>query len=148
MRLNRRKFLVTSGANLVASRAPLLPFAGHEAGKSKAQWIWYPGQLAAYRHSRRVRLAMTRCAYVGYPANFRQPVTETYFRKKGTAARDIPLRWTGPVARIRTLLGGRGGDVTSRQGALRARESGIEVQIDFAQSLPCLLRSDEHTSEL
>jgi hypothetical protein len=62
-----------------------------------------------------------------------------YFRKSGTAARDIPLRWAAPVGRVRTLLGGHGGDITSRQGVLRAGQSGIEVHIDFAQSLPCLL---------
>jgi hypothetical protein len=146
MRLNRRKFLIASSAGLAASHASVSAFTGEEHQEWKAQWIWYPGQLAAYRHSRRIRLAMTRCAYVGYPANFRQPVTETYFRKSGTATREISLRWAGPVARIRTMFGGRGGDVTSREGALRAQESGIEVQIDFAQSLPCLLLEGEEFS--
>src|SRR5580765_4071140 len=145
MRLNRRKFLIAS-AGLAASHASVSASTGEEHQEWKAQWIWYPGQLAAYRHSRRIRLAMTRCAYVGYPANFRQPVTETYFRKSGTATREISLRWAGPVARIRTMFGGRGGDVTSREGALRAQESGIEVQIDFAQSLPCLLLEGEEFS--
>jgi hypothetical protein len=146
MRLNRRKFLIASSAGLAASHASISAFRGEEHQEWKAQWIWYPGQLAAYRHSRRIRLAMTRCAYVGYPANFRQPVTETYFRKRGTATREISLRWAGPVARIRTSLGGRGGDVTRREGVLRAQESGIEVQIDFAQSLPCLLLEGEEFS--
>lgn len=146
MPLNRRKFLVVGGAGLATSPVVDSLFAIDQPRSSKAQWIWYPGQLAAYRHSRRIRLSMTRCAYVGYPANFRQPVTETYFRKSGTAIRDIKLRWTGPVARIRTLLGGRGGDVTSREGVLRTGESGIEVQIDFAQSLPCLLLEGDEFS--
>jgi hypothetical protein len=110
-----------------------------DARKWNAQWIWYPGQLAAYRHSRRVRLAIERCTNVGYPGNFRQPLTEVYFRRAGTAERDIPLRWAAPIGRVRMVIGGRGGDITSRQGVLRKGESGIEVQIDFAQSLPCLL---------
>src|SRR5262249_42965478 len=77
MPLNRRKFLTNSSAALAASGVAF-PTFGSQLGKNwNAQWIWYPGQLAAYLHSRRIRLAMTRCAYVGYPANFRQPVSET-----------------------------------------------------------------------
>jgi alpha-L-rhamnosidase len=138
-KLPRRKFLLVSGATLAAAQLTAALRASATTADWSAQWIWYPGQLAAYRHSRRVRLAVTRCAYVGYPANFRQPVTETWFRKFGVADRDIPLRWTGPVARIRTTIGGRGGDITNRRGVLRAGQSNLEVQLDFAQSLPCLL---------
>jgi hypothetical protein len=82
---------------------------------------------------------MERCTNVGYPGNFRQPITEVYFRKMGTAERDISLRWTAPISRVRTTIGGRAADVTSRSGLLRKGEPGIQVQIDFAQSLPCLL---------
>ena len=151
MRTSRREFLALSGASIVAAQIPEngLEEAKHgelpttatvnPANEWNAQWIWYPGQLAAYRHSRRIRLALSRCSFVGYPANFRQPLTEVYFRKSGTADRDIPRRWAGPVARIRTTIGGRGGDMTTRQGVLRAGESNIEVQIDFSQGLPCLL---------
>ncbi len=138
MNANRREFLLVSGASVVAAQ---LHSATPESQVQqwKAQWIWYPGQLAAYRHLRRVRLAMNRCHYVGYPANFRQPVTEAYFRKSGTADRDISLRWAAPVGRVRVIIGGRGGDITSRQGVIHTGESVIAVQIDFAQSLPCLL---------
>ena len=62
---------------------------------------------------------MQRCTMVGYPANFRQPLTEAYFRTSGTATRDIPLRWTGPIGRIRVSAGGAGGDITSRSRVLR-----------------------------
>ncbi len=136
--VDRREFLLLAGSTLAAAHLSASTATG--AGSNwNAEWIWYPGQLAAYRHSRRVRLAMNRCTYVGYPANFRQPETEVYFRKSGTAGRDIPLRWAAPVGRVRTLISGRGGDVTTRRGVLRAGESGIQAQIDFAQSLPCLL---------
>ena len=117
-----------------------------EAKEWNAQWIWYPGQLAAFRHLRRVRLAVSRCAFIGYPANFRQPLTQAYFRKSGTTRRDVNLRWSGPVGRIRTTIGGRGGDITTRQAVLHAGQSGIEVQIDFAESLPCFLLEGEEFS--
>lgn len=149
--IGRRDFIVLGGASALASQLlgenPAAPNATQAAGSVperraqdwNAQWIWYPGQLAAYRHSRRVRLAMQRCRYIGYPANFRQPQTEVYLRNSASAGRDIALRWATPVARVRTTIGGRGGDITIRDGVMRQGESGIEVQIDFAQSLPCLL---------
>jgi hypothetical protein len=76
---------------------------------------------------------------VGYPANFRQPQTEAWFRKHGTALEDTPLRWAGPVGRIRVTVAGPGRDITARRALLSKGESGIEAQIDFAESLPCLL---------
>jgi alpha-L-rhamnosidase len=139
MTFDRREFLFLSGASFAAARLLGIGVTNQGVKQWNAQWIWYPGQLAAYRHSRRIRLAMERCSNVGYPANFRQPITQAYFRKTGTAERDVTLRWSGPVGRIRTLIGGRTGDITARQGVLRSGQSGIEVQIDFAQSLPCFL---------
>ncbi|MGA3263013.1 MAG: alpha-L-rhamnosidase C-terminal domain-containing protein [Terracidiphilus sp.] len=127
-----------SAATLATSQIPGMP--AHDSVEDwGAQWIWYPGQLAAYRHSRRIRLAMERCTNVGYPGNFRQPKTEAYFRKTGVASQDIPLRWVAPISRVRTTIGGRARDITARSDVLRRGDSGIEVQIDFAQSLPCLL---------
>jgi len=141
--IDRRAFLALSSAAAAANpQLPSSPPAAEPppADKDwKAHWIWYPGQLAAWRHARRMRLAMQRCTMVGYPANYRQRLAEARFRKIGTAARDIPLRWAGPISRIRVTLGGRGGDITRRSGTLRAGQSAIEVQIDFADALPCLL---------
>ena len=152
MGIDRRNFLALGGAGILGSQlSNRHPASAQSLGaaesaataqgpaKWNAQWIWYPGQLAAYRHSRRVRLAMERCQFVGYPANFRQPQTEVYFRRSGTADRDLHLRWAAPVARVRTAIAGRGGDVTRREAGMRKGESGIEVHIDFSQSLPCLL---------
>lgn len=138
MRVDRREFLLCSGAGAAAVQAPAAQTA-EAAPEWKARWIWYPGQLAAWRHARRMKLAMQRCTMVGYPANYRQRLAEAYFRKEGTAAADTPLRWAGPLGRIRVAAGGRGGDITSRHGVLRAGLSGIQVQIDFADGLPCFL---------
>jgi hypothetical protein len=147
MRFDRREFLFFSGMGLATAQLFGKGLISDHATEWKAQWIWYPGQLAAYRHSRRIRLAAERCSNVGYPANFRQPLTEVYFRKSGIAERDVQLRWATPIGRVRTIIGGRGGDITRRHAVLRKGESGIEVQIDFAQSLPCLLlEGDEFSS--
>ncbi|SEJ91357.1 alpha-L-rhamnosidase [Sphingobium sp. AP50] len=93
-----------------------------------------------------MKLAMERCTNVGYPANFRQPQTEAYFRKIGTANRDLQLRWTGPVARIRVNVGGQTGDVTGRRGTLASGKADIIVHIDFSQTMPCFFLAGEQFS--
>jgi len=138
MKVDRREFLRLSTATLAASPVSV-SLAQGPANTWNAQWIWYPGQLAATRHARRVQLAMERCTSVGYPGNFRQPQPEAWFRKTGVASQDTPLRWAAPISRVRTIIGGRTRDVTLRSDVLRGGESDIAVQIDFAQSLPCLL---------
>ncbi len=145
MRIDRREFLFLNTAAAAVAQVPSSPSAVG-ATEWKAKWICYPGQLAAWRHARRMRLSMQRCAMVGYPANYRQRLSEAYFRKSGKAGRDILLRWTGPIGRIRVTAGGVGGDITRRTAVLPAGGSGIEVQIDFAGGLPCLLLEGEEFS--
>jgi hypothetical protein len=60
MEANRREFLFVSGTSAAAAQLRSTTPASNTK-EWNAQWIWYPGQLAAYRHSRRVRLAMNRC---------------------------------------------------------------------------------------
>jgi hypothetical protein len=140
MNMDRREFLKIGTAAVATMQLRALG-EGDQEKEWNAQWIWYPGQLAAYRHARRrrIHLAVQRCRNVGYPANFRQPRTEAWFRKRGRAPEDIPLRWAAPVARVRTIVAGHGGDITLRRAVLRKGEADIEVQIDFAESLPCLM---------
>jgi hypothetical protein len=138
MKIDRREFLRLSTATLTVN--PVSGLLAQDVAKTwNAQWIWYPGQLAAYRQARRIQLAMERCTSVGYPGNFRQPQPEAWFRKAGVALQDTPLRWVAPISRVRTIIGGRTRDVTARSDILRSGERDIEVQIDFAQSLPCFL---------
>ena len=44
------------------------------------QYIWYPGQLAAYGQKYQRLLSAQRCVNVGYPGRFNQPVEESWFR--------------------------------------------------------------------
>lgn len=136
----RRALLKSAGATLLAPSMSIAAPAPQPVAKSslRARWIWYPGQLAAYRHSRLVRLATERCVHVGYPANFRQPVPAAYFRRRGKAPDNIAARWAAPVGRVRVWLGATGLDITLRAGTFKAGSNDITVQIDFAQSLPCL----------
>jgi hypothetical protein len=144
MKLQRRQFLLFGGACAslpwrISGDARAWAAAPDGSPEGGARWIWFPGQLAAHRHARRMHRAMRRCTNVGYPANFRQPLTQTWFRTPGTVSRDTTLRWAGPIGRIRVSIGGRGGDITRRSRTVRAGQSGLEVQIDFAEGLPCLL---------
>lgn len=142
----RRALLKSAGAALLAPAASAAAVGAAEAaGLATAapstlcgRWIWYPGQLAAYRHARLVRLATVRCVHVGYPANFRQPVPAAYFRKRGKAPQNIAVHWTAPVGRTRVWLGAAAFNITDRQATFKAGASDITVHIDFAQSLPCL----------
>lgn len=139
-KVGRRALLKSVGATLLAPAMSTPVRAAQLATQTslRARWIWYPGQLAAYRHSRLVRQATERCVHVGYPANFRQPVPAAYFRRKGKAPGDIAANWAAPVGRVRVWLGATGFDITLRAGTFKAGSSDITVQIDFAQSLPCL----------
>lgn len=145
IRIGRRSLLKSASAVFVAPMVAnkVLATPAPSVALQPGRWIWYPGQLAAYRHARLIRLSVERCTNVGYPANFRQPQATAYFRKQGTARRDTPVIWAGPIGRIRVQLGGVGFDITKHQGAIKAGLSDIFVQIDFAQSLPCLLLEAE-----
>jgi len=138
--LNRRHFLALSSASiLAASLNPAMAESPASESLWQGRWIFYPGQLAAWRHLRRMKLATTRCTGIGYPANYRQPISVAWFRCKGSVAEETPIRWAAPIGRIRLTHGGRSGDITKRSATMRAGEEGIEVQIDFAQSLPAIL---------
>jgi hypothetical protein len=146
--VDRREFLALCAATSIAGRsgwAAELKRAAADDDRT-AQWIWYPGQLAAHRQARRVLRSMERCAKVGYPGNFRQPLPFAAFRMKRSAARDIAVRWSASPGRVRTLLGGVGADVTLRSGIFRSGHQNIEVQIDFALGLPCLWLDGEEFS--
>lgn len=45
------------------------------------QYIWYPGQLAAYLQRQQLQRSKERCVNVGYPGKFTQPAPATWFRK-------------------------------------------------------------------
>lgn len=135
----RRTLLKSAGAALLAPAAGVAaPAATPAQSALLGRWIWYPGQLAAYRQARLVHLATQRCVHVGYPANFRQPVPTTYFRKRGKTAANIAVQWAVPVGRTRVWLGATAFNITDRSATFKAGASDITVQIDFARSLPCL----------
>ncbi len=63
---------------LLDPRCRQLP--GAKVDSWPAHWIWYPGQLTAHLHAKTLQASMARCAQVGYPSSFRQPLSFAYFR--------------------------------------------------------------------
>lgn len=112
MDMARRDALKATGATVRIVSPRVVHGAVPIAALTDRCWISYPGQLAAWRHLRRVKHAVERRTKVGYPANFRQPLTQAYFRKAGNAERDMSLRWFSPVARVRVVTRKRSGDIT------------------------------------
>jgi len=110
-----------------------------EARGWPARWIWFPGQLAAWRHAACVRASMERCVDVGYPGSFRQAETFAYFRRRTLLAAETRIRWSVPSGRTRLILNGETADITLRQAALPAGATEIVAVVDFTDSLPCLI---------
>ena len=112
----------------------------------QAQWIWYPGQLAAHLQAKGLHAAMRRCTSVGYPGSFRQPLSHVYLRTQAMLEQSQTLRWAGPVWRIRLLVNGREADITSRSQTVEAGPIELVVLIDFSETLPCLLLEGDRLS--
>ncbi len=45
-------------------------------------YMWYPGQLAAYRQAKQKEMSEARCVNVGYPGNFNPICKVAYFKSK------------------------------------------------------------------
>jgi hypothetical protein len=113
--------------------------AVHPGPSWPARWIWYPGQLAAYRHAAGVRASMERCVDVGYPGFFRQTEAIACFRRRAVLLSDTAIRWSAPSGRVRLILNGETADITLRKAVLRAGANEIVAVVDFTASLPCFL---------
>lgn len=105
----------------------------------KAAWIWYPGQLTAHLQTRLVQQALERCTNVGYPGRYRQAERFAYFRKRAALPANSTIRWAGPGGRVRLLINGEGSDVTRRDAELKKGEVELVCEVDFSESLPCLI---------
>ena len=56
-------------------------------------YIWYPGQLAAYRQQWLRAQSRERCVNVGYPGKFNPTAQQTMFRKTVKLNADLQLQW-------------------------------------------------------
>ena len=52
------------------------------AAVAQAQYIWYPGNLAAHLQEVQKKACKARCVNVDYPGNFMQPSDTTWFRQR------------------------------------------------------------------
>jgi len=111
------------------------------SGQSKwdALWMWYPGQYTAALNARAVQLSLKKGSNIGYPGNFTQLQTYAYFRAKANPAEKASIRWEGPSGRTALLVDNKGTLLSQRELTLQAGPSDIEVKVDFASGLPCLM---------
>ncbi len=116
-------------------------------GNWNATWMWYPGQKTAHINARRMADAVERCRHIGYPGNFCQPIYFAWFRKKLKVEAESGIRWTGPTGRLRFIVDGIEGDITNRTDYIDAGMHLIELQVDFSQSLPCIMIEGAGLSE-
>lgn len=56
-------------------------------------WLWYPGQLAAYKQAEQKALSKARCVNVDYPGRFLGPSQTCYFKASMTLAQAKKLKY-------------------------------------------------------
>lgn len=62
----------------------------------QGSWMWYPGQLAAFRQAKQKAMSEARCVNVGYPGKYFEPQTVCWFRAKtNKKADDLHLKASG-----------------------------------------------------
>lgn len=71
--------------------------------KEVETWLWYPGQLAAYRQAKQKAMSEARCVNVDYPGKFNPKSNVAYFKSKkdGKVMRveepvNMPALWGNP----------------------------------------------------
>lgn len=137
MNMDRRTFLKVGAA--AAATMQLRGLGEGDRDKEwNAQWIWYPGQLAAYRHARRIHLAVQRCTNVGY-GKFSAATHGSLVSK----TREGTCRHCAAVGNSRgTCAHDRGRATRRHHSAARGsaqRRVGHRSTDRFAEGLPCLL---------
>lgn len=70
---------------------------------SAQTWLWYPGQLAAYRQTKQVAMSEARCVNVNYPGKFNPKSHVAFFKNKKDGkvlkveeSTKLPVLWGNP----------------------------------------------------
>lgn len=104
---------------------------------STSAYIWYPGQLAAWRQQQCLRESHARCVNVGYPGHFFAPSSHAEFRRSIRLHHSASLHWYGP-GRIALQIDGRSLPDTLRSLSLPAGKHELCFEVESTTSLPCL----------
>lgn len=110
-------------------------------GTWNTSYIWYPGQLAAYRQQWLREQSKGRCVNVGYPGRFNPMANVTYFKKTVNLKQDMPLAWQAEGA---SSVGAQadGADITMGITLKRGRHTlTFKVETD-GTTMPALIVRD------
>ncbi len=109
-----------------------------DCGQTKGYWYWYPNQEIAHMHKKKLYNSIQRFRYIGYPGTFRTPVYHSFYQLLVEIKEEQYLIWDCIDGRIRFILDGRELDITDRKVLLTLGEHKIQIELDYASTLPAV----------
>ena len=114
----------------------ILPTQPQEEWKS--QYMWYPGQLAAFYQQQCAQISKDRCVNVGYPGKFFAKCNKAYFRNEVKLNKETAIRWEGPLGAILYINGVRQA-CTDKRVVLPAGSTSLLFEVVTDDTLPCII---------
>lgn len=122
------------------STAMLIPQPEQEQWQS--QYMWYPGQLAAFYQAQSAAISKTRCTHVGYPGNFFAKCNKAYFKREVNLKKATTLEWAGPET-ITLSIDGKQQAIGSKSVTIPAGKSILRFEVSTRKDLPCIILKGE-----
>ena len=107
---------------LLDSKVTVIPAPSQEEWNSN--YMWYPGQLAAFYQQQSAKISKERCVNVGYPGKFFAKNNRAYFKREIKLHKENNLRWEGP-SDIILYVNGIKQSTTNKQITLPAGKSSL-----------------------
>lgn len=107
------------------------------------EYMWYPGQLAAFRQENCARISKERCVNVGYPGKFFAKSNKAYFKKTMRSGKALGVKWAGPESVVLYVNGVR---QPSEESMARIPAGKSEIMFEVTtvgDRLPCILLDGE-----
>ena len=121
---------------LLDSKVTVIPAPSQEEWNSN--YMWYPGQLAAFYQQQSAKISKERCVNVGYPGKFFAKNNRAYFKREIKLHKENNLRWEGP-SDIILYVNGIKQSTTNKQITLPAGKSSLLFEVITNDSLPCII---------
>lgn len=108
--------------------------------KTGCTYLWYPGQLAAYKQEQLKRESAARCVNVGYPGVFFRPVPHAFFKTTVNLSKTSTLTWTAPGTSL-VRIDGKTAASGNRVEIGKGRHE-IVIEVTTRNQLPCIIVCD------
>ena len=103
-----------------------------------SNYMWYPGQLAAFYQQQSAKISKERCVNVGYPGKFFAKNNHAYFKREIKLNKESDLRWEGP-SNITLYINGIKQSAPNKQIMLPTGKSSLLFEVITDDSLPCII---------